>query len=75
MVSSRNARHLGEADTTLGPQRLVREADEETAIVISGERPFLEEDSEQGSMEAALSTGRVQEDILEEVTSDMSRWE
>lgn len=47
------------------------------AVVIQGEKSFLEEDPEQGSMEAASNTAaRVQEDILEEVTSDLKdRWE
>lgn len=76
LLSRRRARQLGDADTTLEPHRLVLEADKETAIRNQGERPFLEEDSEQGSMEAVPSTGRVQEDILEEVTSNLNhRWE
>lgn len=76
MLSCRSARRLGDADTTLGAHRLVLKADKETALLIRGERPFLKEDAEQGSTEVAPSTGRVQEDILKEGTSDLShRWE
>lgn len=76
MLSCRSARRLGDADATLGAHRVVLKADKETALLIRGERPFLKEDSEQGTMEVAPSTGRVQEDILKEMTSDLNhRWE